>query len=203
MTGLIDPAAVPDIRLPAKTVTGRLAWVGFAPGRDFVTTAAPRLELTYAGIPGDLHGGLTRPSGVREPWYPRGTPMRNERQLTILSAEENAEIAADLGLPELRPEWIGGNLLLEGVPRLSLLPPRSILMFPSGAAIRIDGDNGPCRQSGRAIARHWPDRPEVEFGFVKAAKHKRGLVGWVEREGRVTPGDTVKIRVWEQALYPG
>ena len=75
-------------------------------------------------------------------------------------------------------------------------------MFPSGAAIRIDGDNGPCRQSGRAIAEHVPGRPEHEFGFVKAAKHKRGLVGWVEREGAVRPGDPVKIRVWEQALYP-
>lgn len=188
--------------MPPKSIIGRLAWVGFAPGSDFVTTPAASLELTYAGIPGDLHGGLTRPSGVREPWYERGTPMRNERQLTILSAEENAEIAQALNLPELKPEWIGGNLLVEGIPSLSLLPPRSILMFPSGAAIRIDGDNGPCRQSGRAIARH-TGRPDVEFGFVKAARHKRGLVAWVEREGVITPGDSIKIRVWEQALYPG
>ena len=41
------------------------------------------------------------------------------------------------------------------------------------------------------------------FGFVKAAKYKRGLVGWVEREGPISPGDPVKIRVWEHALYPG
>jgi hypothetical protein len=197
---LSDLSSVSAIRLPAKTITGRLAWVGFAPGKDFVTTAAPSLELTYAGIPGDLHGGLTRPSGVREPWYKRGTPMRNERQLTILSAEENTEIAEALSLPELRPEWIGGNLLVEGIPSLSLLPPRSILMFPSGAAIRIDGDNGPCRQSGRAIASH-TGRPDVELGFVKAAKHKRGLVGWVEREGVITPGDSITIRLWEQVLY--
>jgi MOSC domain-containing protein YiiM len=105
--------------------------------------------------------------------------------------------------PALDPEWIGGNLLLSGVSHLSLLPSRSILMFESGAAIRIDGDNGPCRQSGRAIAEQFPDRPELELGFVKAAKYKRGLVGWVEREGEIKPGDSVKIRVWEQALYPG
>jgi hypothetical protein len=47
-----------------------------------------------------------------------------------------------------------------------------------------------------------PGRPDLEFGFVKAAKYKRGLLGWVEREGPIRPGDPVKIRVWEQALYP-
>jgi hypothetical protein len=190
-------------RQPARSIEGLLAWVGCALGEDFVSTRADHLNLTYAGIPGDLHGGLLRPSGAREPWYPRGTEMKNERQLSILSAEENAEVATAMGLAELKPEWIGGNLLLSGVPSLSLLPPRSILFFPSGAAIRIDGDNGPCRQSGRAIAAQFPDRPELEFAFVKAAKYKRGLVGWVEREGEIRPGDVVKIRVWEQALYPG
>jgi hypothetical protein len=75
-------------------------------------------------------------------------------------------------------------------------------MFPSGAAIRIDGDNGPCRSSGRGIAAA-TGVPNHEFDFVKAAKHKRGLVGWVEREGAVNLGDSIKIRVWEQALYPG
>ena len=190
-------------RLPARTLESTLTWVGWAPGKDFISTAADRLRLTYAGIEGDLHAGLTRPSGAREPWYPRGTEMKNERQLSIVSVEDNAEIAAALGIPDLRPEWIGGNLLLSGVPNLSLLPPRSMLFFPSGATIRIDGDNGPCRQAGRAVAAQFPGRPELEFAFVKAAKYKRGLVGWVEREGEIVPGDTVKIRVWEQALYPG
>jgi hypothetical protein len=190
-------------RRPARTLEARLDWVGRAPGTDFVSTPTDQLSLTYAGIVGDLHSGLVRPSGAREPWYPRGTEMKNERQLSILSAEENAEVAATLGIPGLEPGLIGGNLLLSGVQNLSLLPPRSILFFPSGAAVRIDGDNGPCRQSGRAIAAQFPDRPELEFAFVKAARYKRGVVGWVEREGDIRPGDTVKIRVWEQALYPG
>jgi MOSC domain-containing protein YiiM len=127
--------------------------------------------------------------------------MRNERQLSILSAEENTEVAATMGIPELKPEWIGGNLLLSGVPHLSALPPRSILWFPSGAAVRIDGDNGPCKKSGASIASNIPGRPDLELGFVKAAKHKRGVLGWVEREGEVRAGDVVRIRVWEQVLY--
>jgi hypothetical protein len=39
--------------------------------------------------------------------------------------------------------------------------------------------------------------------FVKAAMHKRGLLGWVEREGDVRRGDVVKLRIREQVVYPG
>lgn len=186
---------------PARNIEARLEGTYVAPKDDFVTYAVERLTLTFEGIPGDRHSGLIRPSGDREPWYKRGTPMRNERQLSILSAEEMAEVAMAMGLDALKPEWIGGNLLVSGVPQLSLLPPRSLLMFPSGATVRIDGDNGPCRKSGRAIASA-TGRPGDEFAFVKVAKNRRGLLGWVEREGEVSPGDSIKIRVWPQALYP-
>ena len=188
-------------RIPAKTIEAKVEGVYWAPHGTFVSEPLDVLALTYEGIPGDRHSGLYRESGPREPWYPRGTPMRNERQLSILSAEENAEVAATMGIPELKPEWIGGNLLLSGVPHLSALPPRSILWFPSGAAVRIDGDNGPCKKSGASIASNIPGRPDIELGFVKAAKHKRGVLGWVEREGEVRAGDVVRIRVWEQVLY--
>lgn len=187
--------------LPARTIEAMVKGVYWAPRDTFVSEPLDVLNLTYDGIPGDRHAGLYRNSGPREPWYPRGTPMRNERQLSILSAEENAEVAAALAIDELRPEWIGGNILLSGVPQLSQLPPRTLLMFPSGATVRIDGDNGPCKKSGAAIAANVPGRPDLEFGFVKAAKHKRGLLGWVEREGEVRPGDVVRLRIWEQSLY--
>ena len=188
-------------RIPAKTIEAKVEGIYWAPHGTFVSEPLDVLALTYDGIPGDRHSGLYRESGPREPWYPRGTPMRNERQLSILSAEENAEVAATMGIPELKPEWIGGNLLLSGVPHLSALPPRSIPWFPSGAAVRIDGDNGPCKKSGASIASNIPGRPDIELGFVKAAKHKRGVLGWVEREGEVRAGDVVRIRVWEQVLY--
>lgn len=187
--------------LPARNIEGAVAGLYWAPRDSFVSEPLEVLTLTYEGIAGDRHAGLYRQSGPREPWYPRGTPMRNERQLSILSVEENAEVAAAMGIAELRAEWIGGNLLLNGIPELSHLPPRTLLMFPSGATVRIDGDNGPCRKSGASIAANVPGRPDLEFGFVKAAKHKRGILGWVEREGEVRVGDTVKVRVWEQALY--
>jgi hypothetical protein len=187
--------------LTAKNFEARVEGVYWAPHGTFVSEPLELLTLTYEGIPGDRHAGLYRESGPREPWYPRGTPMRNERQLSILSSEEMADVATDLAIPELKPEWIGGNILLSGVLQLSQLPPRTLLMFPSGATVRIDGDNGPCKKSGASIAANMPGRPDLEFGFVKAAKRKRGLLGWVEREGEVRAGDVVKLRIWEQTLY--
>lgn len=188
--------------IAARTIEGVVRGVYAAPGNDFASSPVDVLRLTYEGIPGDVHSGLTRKSGAREPWYRRGTPMRNDRQLSMLAEEEMAEVAATLGLTALPAEWIGGNLLLAGIPSFSLVPPRSLLMFPSGAAIRVDGDNGPCRASGGEIASR-TGRPELEFAFVKAANHKRGLVGWVEREGEIRAGDVVKLRIREQVIYPG
>ena len=137
--------------VPAQTLKGRVAGVYSALEGAFESLAVERLTLTYDGIPGDKHAGILRPSGAREPWYPRGTEMRNERQLTILGEDDLAEVAKDLGVERIAPEWIGGNILLTGIPRVSLLPARTILMFEGGVSVRIDGDNGPCRISGRSV----------------------------------------------------
>jgi hypothetical protein len=187
--------------LQPRNFVARVEGVFVVQSEAVESTPKEELKLTYAGVVGDRHEGLVRPSGAREPWYPRGTRMRNERQLSILSLEELAEVAAALKLPKLPAEWIGANLALSGIADFSKLPPRTLLMFPSGATIRIDGDNGPCRISGRSIMEHHPDRADVEFGFVHAAKGKRGLVGWVEREGAIRVGDEVKVRTWRQAIY--
>jgi hypothetical protein len=187
---------------PARTLNGRVEGTFVVEGRAVESTPRDVLVLTYAGIAGDRHEGLVRPSGPREPWYPRGTPMRNERQVSILGAEELAEIAAALNIAHLDPAWIGANLVLSGIPNLTRLPPRTLLLFPSGATLRIDGDNDPCRKSGAAIAAHIDNRPDLQFAFVKAAKDKRGLVAWVEREGEVRAGDEVTVRTWRQVTLP-
>jgi hypothetical protein len=38
---------------------------------------------------------------------------------------------------------------------------------------------------------------------VKAAKHKRGITAWVEREGDVRLGDHITIWIPPQRLYGG
>lgn len=188
------------MELAAGTLTARVEGTYVVEGAAVESTPRDALILTYSGIAGDRHEGLVRPSGPREPWYPRGTPMRNERQVSILGLEELAEIAATLGIDHLDPRWIGANLVLSGIEHLTRLPPRTLLLFASGATIRIDGDNDPCRKSGAAIAAHVDNRPDLQFAFVKAAKDKRGLVGWVEREGVILPGDEVKVRTWRQLI---
>lgn len=189
--------------IPATKKTGKVAGVFAAPGDHFVSRAVDKLTLTYDGIPGDNHAGMLRQSGGREPWYPRGTEMRNERQLSLLGAEEMLEVAEAMELDVLKPEWIGGNLVIEGIPHFSLLPARTILFFEGGVTIRVDGDNGPCRLSGKSIADHVPGREDLELAFPRLAKHKRGLVGWVEREGTIEAGEQVTARIWEQWIYPG
>jgi hypothetical protein len=190
----------------ARRLTGRVLATYSAPqtsGRfGFVTQAVDALTLVYEGIPGDRHFGWTRRSGGREPWYPRGTEIRNERQVSLLAEEELRDVAQRLDIPQLRPELIGGNLLVEGLPHFSMLPASTRLTFEGGAVIAIEGQNAPCRLAGRSIAGHHPQRPDLELAFTRVAKRQRGLVGWVEKPGVIKPGATVSVRIPEQWIYP-
>ena len=168
---------------------------------EFQTEACNDLELTFEGIPGDRHGGHIRLSGGREPWYPRGTEMVNERQISILSTEELNRIAELMEIGTLKPEWIGGNIVVEGLPQLSMIPPRTRLAFEGGAVIRVDGQNAPCRVAGRSIAEHIPDREGLDLLFPKVAKRLRGLVGFVEKPGVIKAGEAVTAHIPEQWIY--
>ncbi len=157
------------------------------------------LQLLFTGIAGDCHGGLTRKSDSRMlKQFKRGTEVKNTRQVSILSVEELADIAAAMDIPAVWPEWVGANLVISGIPDLTLLPPSSRVQFPSGASIVIDIENAPCRYPGGVIERHHPETPA---GFVKAAKNRRGLVGWIEREGMVSTGDDVTVWIPPQRIY--
>ena len=160
---------------------------------------ATRLDLTFAGIAGDCHGGLTRASDSRMvKQFKRGTEVKNTRQVSILSVDELAAIAEAMGIPEVKPEWVGANLVTTGVPDLTLLPPSTRLQFPSGAMIAIDMENLPCRYPAAIIEGH---HPEAVLGFVAASRHKRGLVGWVEAEGAIEVGDTITLWLPSQRIY--
>lgn len=192
--------------VPGRKLTGRVAAVLSAPagggGQGFVTRAVESLTLTYDGIPGDRHAGATRRAGAREPWYPRGSEMCNERQISLLAPDELAEIARRLGVPEVKPEWIGGNIAIDGLPHFSMLPASTRLFFESGAVVTIDTQNAPCRFAGRSIAENYPGRFEIELEFAKVARRLRGLVGWVERPGVILAGAEVTAKLREQWIYP-
>lgn len=189
----------------AKRFEARVESLFSALGEGFVSSPVDNLDLAYEGIVGDRHSGLTRSSGGREPWYKRGSEMRNERQLSILCRDELADAAANMAIDRIEPEWIGANIVLTGVKDLSRLPPRSLLFFEDGATIKIDGQNAPCRFAGASIAEHYPDRDPnaVALAFPKKAVGKRGLVGWVEKPGLLSVGQKVTVQVPEQWIWEG
>lgn len=189
----------PDVR--AMKLPGTVEGVFVAEGKGFATSPVEDLTLTFEGIPGDRHGGFTRRSGGREPWYKRGTEMANERQVSLLCPDELRLIAKRLDVPEVKAEWIGGNLLLAGIDRFTHLPPRTMLFFEGGVTIRLDGDNGPCRASGLSIAGHYEGRDDIELAFPKVAQGLRGLVGFVEVPGVVSMGEAFEARLPPQRLY--
>ena len=101
------------IALKPTDFTARIIWMGaqVIPVKDLVITSEPVTEmpLTFAGYARESHGGETRPSCSRvKSQHPRGTTIRNTRQLCLVSAEEMAEVAADLGLTaEWDHAWVG------------------------------------------------------------------------------------------------
>ena len=189
----------------AKRFTASVAGLYASLDGALASQSVESLDLTYEGIAGDRHGGLTRQSGGREPWYPRGTDIRNERQLSLVCLDELAVVAEAMGIERIAPEWIGANMVLTGVPSLSKLPPRSLLFFEGGATIKIDGQNAPCRFAGDEIAKNYPDRNDkaLALAFPKAAVGRRGLVGWVEKPGTVSAGESVTVQVPEQWIWEG
>jgi MOSC domain-containing protein YiiM len=156
-------------------------------------------QFLFTGMDGDCHGGLTRKSDSRMlKQYKRGTEVRNSRQVSILSTEELTEVAERMGIPAVRPEWVGANMVIRGIPDLTLLPPSTRLQFPSGAMLVVDAENHPCRYPADIIAKH---HPEAKKGFVAAAMHKRGVVGWIEAEGTIRTGDRITIWIPPQRIY--
>lgn len=185
---------------PTK-ITGEVVWIGHVADREasLRSQAEEAAALTYAGIPGEVHGGLTRPSCSRvTSQYPRNTEIRNVRQLSVVSAEELAEIAADCGLETLDPALIGASLVISGIPDFSHLPPSSRLQFPDGSTIVVDMQNRPCHLPAKVINADYPGAGDK---FKAAAKGKRGVTAWVEREGKMHLGDTVKLHIPDQRAW--
>ena len=181
--------------------TGRVALLLVNPQREAGLEKSHVLEvqLLFTGIEGDCHGGLTRASDSRMlKQFKRGAEVRNTRQVSIVSVEELADIARAMDVAEVKPQWVGANLVTRGIADLTLLPPSTRLQFPSGATIAIDIENLPCRYPAEVIAKHYPQPSE---SFVGAAQHKRGVVGWVEREGVVKTSDTIVLWLPPQRIY--
>lgn len=174
---------------------GEIVFLGRVANRAAGLRAAPveALRPTFAGPEGEAHGGLTRRSCSRvTAQYPKGTEIRNVRQLTILSAEELAAIAAAMGLGALDPALLAVTAVIRGLPDFTHLPPASRLQGEGGATVVVDMENLPCHYPGREIE---AEAPGFGARFKDAAEGRRGVTAWVEREGAWRLGERVRLHV--------
>ncbi|MDG4648229.1 sulfurase [Roseibacterium sp. SDUM158017] len=192
--------------MPALIPTDHVAevtWLGLNADRKAKLCSGPveALRLTFAGPEGESHAGLTRPSDSRVvAQYAKGTEIRNVRQISILSDEDIAAIAAAMGLARLDPAWFGATMILRGIPDFTLIPPSSRLQDEtSGATLTVDMENLPCHLVSREIEAVHPG-----FGnaFKAAARHRRGVTAWVEREGGIALGARLRLHVPAQPAWP-
>ena len=182
----------------SKPLTGEIVGLFRSEKKNSLeSTAYNTLEFAPEGIVGDNHAGMmVKTTGRLLPIYPRGTLIRNNRHWSMISEDELAEIAQRMGVAEIRPEWLGANIVVRGVADLTKLPPLSIFIIrPDDGNDKIVltnyGENDPCIAPHRKIVEKLGFEPPT--GFVEAAIGRRGLVGWVEKTGVVSVGDTFKI----------
>ncbi|MBM7068225.1 MOSC domain-containing protein [Actibacterium sp. 188UL27-1] len=178
---------------------GEITWLGCVPHRDQPEIdghPVQAMQLTFAGLAGEVHAGLTRPSCSRVlSQYPRKTTIRNTRQISIISTEELSQIAAKLGLPRIDPAWLGASIVISGIPDFTHIPPSSRLQAPTGTTLTVDMENRPCQFPAKTIeARH----PGHGTAFKAAAKDRRGVTAWVEREGDLIVGDQLRLHIPDQ-----
>lgn len=187
--------------LTPTEIVGEVIWLGLVADRKVTLTsgAVERVEAEFSGLRGEYHSGLVRESCSRvASQYAVGTRIRNTRQISILSNEEMDATARALDLDELPPEWVGANMILSGIPDFTHIPPASRLVFQRGASLCVDMENAPCQWPARQIE---AERPGHGKRYKAAAKGRRGVTAWVEAEGIIALGDSVRLHIPPQRIY--
>lgn len=182
---------------PTKYI-GKITWLGGVRTTQGPLWAEPVTEVFagFGGMAGEVHEGMTVPACGRMPdQHPKGTPVRNTRQFSVLSAEDMALISAGMGVADLSPSLIGASIVIRGIPDFSYIPPGSRLQAASGATLVVNLNNRPCTYPAKAIEAVHPGHGAR---FKPAAVGRRGIVAWVEREGMFRLGDDIRLHIPDQ-----
>lgn len=190
--------------MPALLTTNyraTVSWLGRV-GQDvdsILSQSCLAIELGFDGVKGDSHSGLTRPSCSRVlSQHPRGTDIRNTRQISAVSLRDLDHIAREIGVPMIDPAWLGATMVLDGVPDLSHLPPSARLQAPDGTTLVVDMENRPCVLPGREIEKCHPGHGKA---FKAAAVGRRGVTLWVERPGKIHLNDSLVLHIPDQPVW--
>ncbi|MVO16777.1 MOSC domain-containing protein [Parasedimentitalea huanghaiensis] len=179
---------------------GVITWLGHVAANDGLRAKpVSTMDLGFEGDAGARHAGVNRESCVRvKNLYPQGTEIRNVRQLSILSEEELALIAADMGMEKVDPAHLGVSIVVRGIPDFTFVPPASRLQGPDGVTVVTDTENRPCIFPAKEI-----EKDHAGFGpkFKPAAKNRRGITAWVERPGKLTVGQPLRLFIPDQRAW--
>ena len=177
-----------------------VSWVGIGPQGARTSERRSAILLDAFGIQEDRHYGPNRTADTREAKDGIATKgevlATNPRQITILSEEDVAVIADNLGIVELLPEDVGANIILATLPEFTKNAPGGTrIVFPaSGDVLWVTGPNERCPWPGRAVE----DRLGIE-GIARAFKRESNWLGGVTamvyriQQGRIAPGDTAEL----------
>ena len=182
--------------------TAEVVWLGSLETEDrtaLKSVVREHIDLTFEGLAGECHNGLTRPSCSRVvSQYAKGTPIKNERQLCIISEEELSQIAAKMGLDAIDPARLGATMMVRGLPDFTFIPPSSRLQAPSGATVTVDMENRPCHLVTRSLE---AEHGKQDVTFKAAAKNLRGVTAWVAAEGQIALGDILTLHIPDQRAW--
>ncbi len=167
---------------------------------SLISKRVPVIDVLENGFEGDKHQGWFRKADARAKRYLKGTSIWNSRQLSIVSEEELALIAKDLGIEKIEPEWLGANMCVRGIPDFSLLKPRTKVFIPnenkldtSEVGLYITAPNKPCIHPGKVIQSHYPHIHGLDISFSKAAYSRRGVVAVVEHRGIIKENSSILV----------
>jgi len=155
------------------------------------------------GPVGDNHKGFSRIVSGHDGGYIRTSALKkkesrvfNWRSWTAISKEEIDEISKEINLPIAEGDF-QENIIFSGIAGFSQLPPTSRIVFPyheneGQLILAVWEENGPCVGVGKPFAEKHCD-PSLSSVFIKAALHKRGVMGIVLSAGIARVGDEVQV----------
>jgi hypothetical protein len=177
-----------------------------------VSIAAEKVKFIQGqGVLHDNHYGPrlldVRDSTALRLGLPKGMESFNIRQWSAISQEELEETARFMEIPSIDHGLLGENLVVSGIPSFTRLPVGTQFFFkgPKGelrsTILFVYGENAPCHIPGDAIQARHSDRQGLKVSFIRNAKHRRGLVGFVIGSGFIKEGDTIIAEIPEQEHY--